>query len=116
MHEFSLVQALLDRVESEARSRHASAVHRVTVRIGALAGVERELFSKAFELARPGTLCGAAELVVSGDDARWTCEVCGASVAAGRALVCPECGWPARLASGDALVLERIDLEVPDHV
>ena len=116
MHEFSLVQALLDRVETEARSHRASAVHRVTVRIGALAGVERELFSKAFDLARPGTVCDRAELVVSGDDVRWSCEACGASVAPGRALVCPECGWPARLASGDALVLERIELEVPDRV
>ena len=105
MHEYSLVQALLDRVESEARSRHASAVHRVTVRIGPLAGVERELFSKAFEIVRPGTLCDRAELVVTGDDLRWTCEVCGAAIPTGRVLVCPDCGWPARLASGDALVL-----------
>jgi hypothetical protein len=35
---------------------------------------------------------------------------------ASAALVCPTCRWLARLVGGDAIVLERIELEVPGHV
>jgi hydrogenase nickel incorporation protein HypA/HybF len=116
MHEYSLIQALLQRVEAEARSRNASAVHRITVRIGPLAGVERELFTTAYDQCRPGTLCRDAELTITGDDVEWRCGACGARIPAGSVLTCPTCEWPARLVGGDALVLERIELEVPDHV
>jgi len=116
MHEYSLVQALLQRVEEEARSREAVAVHRVTVRIGPLAGVERDLFATAYQMCRPGTLCDRAELVIADEDITWRCEVCDAVIPAGSALFCPTCGCPARLAGGDALMLERIELEVPRDV
>lgn len=115
MHEYSLVQALLDCVEREARTHHARAVHRVTVRIGALGGVEPGLFATAFEMSRVGTLCEHAELELKTEDMRWECESCGTVLSPGGALACPGCGWPARLAGGDELVLERLDLEVP-HV
>jgi Zn finger protein HypA/HybF involved in hydrogenase expression len=35
-------------------------------------------------------------------------------VPAGGPLRCPACGAPARLVSGDDILLERLDLEVPD--
>lgn len=112
MHEYSLVQALLDCVEREARSHHARAVHRVTVRIGAFGGVEPELFATAFEMSRVGTLCEHAELELRTEDARWVCDACGEVHSTGRSLVCPSCGWPTRMAGGDDLVLEHLDLEV----
>jgi len=116
MHEYSLVQALLKRIEAEARAHGARAVHRVVVRIGPLAGVERDLFTTAFDVCREGTLCGAAELAIDGEDVEWRCESCGAAIPQGSVLACPSCNLPARLAGGDALILERIELEVPEHV
>ena len=116
MHEYGLVQALLERVEREASARRATAVHRLTVRIGPLAGVDRELFASAYELCRPGTCCRDAELVLMNEDVVWRCAACQAPIAAGEALACPRCGWSARLVGGDAIVLERIELEVPGHV
>jgi len=116
MHEYSLVQALLQRVGEEARARGAVAVHRVAVRIGPLAGVERRLFATAFGLCRADGLCDGAELVIAGDDVAWTCAVCGAGLTATGAPVCPTCGLPARLTGGDELMLDRIDLEVPADV
>jgi len=113
MHEYSLVQALLDGVAHEAAAHRAVAVHRVHVRIGALAGVEADLFATAFEMLRPGTLCAAAELVINHEASVWSCPSCAVPVPPDGALACPACGWPARLASGDGLVLERIELEVP---
>ena len=103
------------RVEEEARAHKATGVHRVQVRIGQQSGVEAELFKVAYEVLRPGTLFAQAELVIAREPTEWRCGVCGAVVPDGRELVCPACEWPAHLARGDDLVLERIELEVPDR-
>jgi len=116
MHEYSLVQGLLDRIEKEARAHAASGVHRVTVRIGRMGGVEPGLFATAFEISRVGTVCEHAELELKTEDVRWACGVCGFDIPQGRELACPSCGWPARMVGGDALVLERLELEVNGHV
>jgi hydrogenase nickel incorporation protein HypA/HybF len=112
MHEFSLVRALLARVEREARQRNAVAVRRLSVRIGDLAGVERELFESAYAACRDGTLCAGAKLVVRPVHVRWACSACGTSVASRGPLTCPDCGSPARLLEGDEIVLDRIEMEV----
>jgi len=44
----------------------------------------------------------------------WRCSRCDQPIAAGAVLRCPSCGRPARLASGDGIILERIEMEVPD--
>ncbi len=112
MHEWSLVQALLERVEEEARARQAHTVSRVRVRIGELAGVERELFALAYQTFRERTLCERAELEIVPVAARWECPRCGAPPAAGAALRCAVCRLPARLVEGDEIVLERLEMEV----
>lgn len=117
MHEYSLVQALLTQVHAEARARGAVAVRRVQVRIGPLAGVERGLFRTAFAHCRADGLCDDAVLDVTGDaEPTWRCAVCGTDVVPDGGMACPDCGMPARLAGGDELLLERIELEVPSHV
>ncbi|HVO27109.1 MAG TPA: hydrogenase maturation nickel metallochaperone HypA [Candidatus Margulisiibacteriota bacterium] len=112
MHEYSLVQAMMRRVEEEARARNATAVHRVHVRIGRFSGVEANLFATAYEVLRPGTLCANAELAIAPEAGEWHCGACGTLLPAGAELVCQECGWPASLMRGGDLVLERIELEV----
>lgn len=113
MHEYSLVSALMNRVEREARARNALAVLKLRVRIGALAGVEPELFRSAFSLVREGTVCAEAELLVERVDARWVCGSCETTIPPGEALRCPQCATPARLVSGDEIVLDQIEMEVP---
>jgi hydrogenase nickel incorporation protein HypA/HybF len=112
MHEYSVVRALIDRVEQEARARGAQAVHHLTVRLGEVSGVEPGLFASAYELAREGTLCAGAELAIERAPAAWECRACGRPIAAGAVLRCASCGKPARLRGGDEIVLERIELEV----
>jgi hydrogenase nickel incorporation protein HypA/HybF len=112
MHEYSLVQALLMRVEQEARARGATAVHRLGVRIGELAGVERELFESAYEMCREGTICAGAELNVQPVSVSWVCTGCSRAVLPGEILTCPDCRSPARLVAGDEIVLDSIEMEV----
>jgi len=112
VHEYSLVAALVERVEAEAGAR--GEVRRVHVRIGELAGVEIELFRTAYETFRAGSLLAGAELVVLPVEARWDCSRCGSAIARGARLACPACGSAARLVAGDEMILDRIEMEVPD--
>ena len=111
MHEYSIVQALLERVEQEARTRGASRVHRVRVSIGELAGVEIGLLRTAYETIRHRTLCEGADLEVRHVDARWECGGCGTAIVRGAPLRCARCGRPARLTSGDEIMLDQIEME-----
>jgi Zn finger protein HypA/HybF involved in hydrogenase expression len=65
MHEYSLVAALVERVEEEARKHCASAVERIEVHIGDRAGVERELFATAFNAFKLGICRDAALQIVA---------------------------------------------------
>ena len=112
MHEYALVQSLVERVESEARARDASAVHRLQVRIGELSGVDVELFRTAYLTFRERTICEHADLDVETVPVQWACERCAHPVEVGRALRCPICSCPARLVAGDEIILERIEMEV----
>jgi hydrogenase nickel incorporation protein HypA/HybF len=113
MHEYSLVQTLLRRVEEEARGRGAVAVHRLAVRVGELSGVDPELFRTAYETFREGTICARAPLALTRVPASWSCPSCGAVIPRGAPLRCEACHAPARLDDGgDALMLDRIEMEV----
>ncbi len=111
MHEYSIVQSLVDSVALAVGNREA-AVQRVDVAIGELAGVDCTLLTTAFEVFREGTLCEHATLTIDRIAARWDCSRCGGPVASGGFLRCPLCNAPARLAAGDEIVLQRIELEV----
>lgn len=114
MHEYSIVQALMERIEEQARAHRAVAVSRVSVRIGEMSGVEPDLLTTAFDLVREKTICDAATLHVTRVAARWVCRACDGDVAAGGVLRCGRCGAPARMAEGDEIVLEQLELEVAD--
>jgi hydrogenase nickel incorporation protein HypA/HybF len=113
MHEYSIVQALLDRVEAEAKARNATAIHRLYVRIGEMSGVEASLLATAFQLFREKTLCEGTELEIESVPVRWECRSCGKAIPRGAVLRCVGCGGEARLLEGDEIVLSRIEMEVP---
>jgi hydrogenase nickel incorporation protein HypA/HybF len=113
VHEYSIVQALLERVDHEAKTRNASHVHRVRVSIGELSGVEVELLRTAFDTIRHRTTCEDATLDVRRVPAQWECRSCGAPIARGAALRCGSCGQPARLVCGDEIMLDQIEMEAP---
>lgn len=111
MHEYSIIQSLVDSVARAVGTRDA-AVQRIDVAIGELAGVDCTLLTTAFEVFRGGTLCEHAALTIDRIPARWECSTCGGEVASGGYLRCPLCDGPARLAAGDEIILQRIELEV----
>lgn len=113
MHEWSLVQGLISRVEAEARAHAAVRVSRVEVRVGELAGVDAGLLAKAFESFGERTACEGAVLSVTRVPAAWRCRACRRTFAPGEALHCSACDAPAILEDGGGVFLDRIELEVP---
>lgn len=114
MHEYSIVQSLLERIELEATALGATAVCSVSLRIGAQSGVEPVLLSRAFEMFRDRSVCRDAQLAVTIVPARWVCPSCRRGVEAGAVLRCPRCARPAALVEGDEIILDRLEMEVPD--
>jgi len=112
MHEYSIVQSLLDRVRHEVTARNANRARRLWARIGELSGVEIGLLRTAYELCRASTVCSDAPLVVRRVAARWECPACGAHIERDLRLACAICGSPARLVEGDEIMLDRIEMEV----
>ena len=112
MHEMSICQGLLNQVELIAREKGASRVDSIALSIGPLAGVEPELLSRAFEVARAETIAKDAELEIETGPVVVECRSCGMSgeVQANR-LLCPTCGdWKVNLTQGDELLLLRLEV------
>jgi hydrogenase nickel incorporation protein HypA/HybF len=114
VHEYSLVEALVSRVEEEAKKHKATRVARLSVRIGSMAGVDPELLQTAYDTFRAGTVCAEAELTLKRVEATWSCPMCKQPIARGAVLRCSTCNSAARLDDGgDALMLDGIEMEVP---
>ena len=114
MHEYSIVQALIERVAREVTARPGSIARRLNVRVGELAGVNADLLQTAFETFREATACAQAELVITRIAVRWECPRCAGRIPTGDVLRCSTCGVPARLAAGSEMHLDQIEMDVPD--
>ena len=57
MHEYSIVQSLLDVIEENAKKHNATKVKKVVVKIGVLSGVEPHLLEMAFNTFKEKTIC-----------------------------------------------------------
>jgi hydrogenase nickel incorporation protein HypA/HybF len=113
MHEYSVVQSMVEQIERLAHARGAHAVRRVRVRLGQLSGVDPDLLRTAYDTFRVRTLCDGAPLDVETVPPVWTCPEGHGAIPCDAPLSCRTCGRPARLESGDEILLDRLELEVP---
>ncbi len=112
MHEYSIVQSLIERIEREVAAHKAARVVRVHVKLGELSGVDATLLATAYETFRDRTVCEAAPMVLDRVAPEWRCVRCDRALQ--NRLRCDACGGPGKLTSGDEIVLQRIEMEVPD--
>lgn len=112
MHEYSIASSLLRMAEEQAVKHAAARVVSLELRVGELAGIEVDLLETAWSLVRERSCCDGVDLAITRTPARWECRDCGGPIARGGLLACSGCGAKARLASGDELVLDRIEMEV----
>lgn len=114
MHELSVCQSMLSQIERVAQENRADAVHRITVQIGPLSGIEPQLLQQAFPIAVAGSIAEEAVLEIELLPIRIECRQCGAESEAASAnkLICGHCGhWQTRLLSGDEMLLASLELD-----
>lgn len=117
MHEYSVVQALLEQVETIAEANRAERVTQVVVKIGVMSGVEPHLLEIAFNTFKAETVCDRAEFVMQIQPLAIRCRACGAEAELESVQYrCPYCGsLEVEVADGEEMLLMRLELEaLPD--
>ena len=116
MHEFSIVQSLLEGADCEARRAGATRITRLLCRIGSLRMVDDWLLQEAFKIARVNTMCRDADLVVEKTFMQASCPRCGVRFPVRDwDWSCPTCSTQGvDPAGGDELELISLEAEVPD--
>lgn len=112
MHEYSIIQSLIDSVERSVAGKGTP--HRIEVRIGELSGIDCDLLTTAYDVFRAGTICENATMTIDRVPVRWACPNCNRDIAPNSVLQCTFCHEPAQLTTGDEIILQRIEVEVPN--
>lgn len=112
MHELSIAVALIDQAASALAGIEHPIVDRLTVRVGALSGVDLDALRFAFPLAAEGSTFASAELLLEATPAVVRCAACGALSSPPLPLVkCAACGCgDVEISAGRELVLQRVEL------
>ena len=76
MHEYSIVQALLEQCENYAKENNAAKITKVVTKIGKLSGVEPHLLEIAFDTFKEKTVCDEAEFVMNLQNLLLYCNDC----------------------------------------
>ncbi|WP_036283916.1 hydrogenase maturation nickel metallochaperone HypA [Methylocystis sp. ATCC 49242] len=112
MHEMSLMEALVDLAEEEARKHQAQRINVIRVAVGTLSHVDREALRFCFDAVTRGTISDGARFdMIDIAGAGW-CLDCGKEVAISERFgPCPDCGhYRVQMTRGDDFRL--IELEV----
>lgn len=113
MHEFALMQSLLNIVEEQARANGLVRVTKVKVVVGKMTMALPAAMEMAFQALGRGTLAEGAELEIEEREVRLHCPQCELEFAPELPrLTCPRCGNPApRLVQGRELYLDYLEGE-----
>jgi hydrogenase nickel incorporation protein HypA/HybF len=115
MHEFSLMQNVLEQVESAAREAGAKRVTEIRLVIGEMREVVPDAMEFAFEALAPETLSEGALLTMTTVKPRSRCAQCGHEFEHDRFhWSCPACDSLAtELLAGKELYLDTIEVDLP---
>lgn len=112
MHEAGLMQCALEAAEEQARLCGATRIHRVTLRVGKLAGVESEALAFAFDVVTADTIAEGAILDIEPVPIVCYCDVCEKEFSPeGFVFTCQDCGRPsADVRAGRELELASLEV------
>ncbi|WP_281951717.1 hydrogenase maturation nickel metallochaperone HypA [Nitrosophilus kaiyonis] len=115
MHEYSIVQSLLDIIEDNVKKNRGKKVIKVVVKIGVLSGVEPYLLESAFNTFKKGTVCEEATFEMIIDPLKVKCKECNSiNELDHKSLIfeCTNCkGVDLEVLSGEDMYLMRIEME-----
>jgi hydrogenase nickel incorporation protein HypA/HybF len=115
MHEFGLMQSVLEKVETSAREAGAEQVTEIRLVIGEMREVVSEAMEFAFEALAPDTLSANARLVMTRVTPQSRCLQCGHSFEHDRFhWICPACdSLSTELMAGREFYLDAIEVDLP---
>jgi hydrogenase nickel incorporation protein HypA/HybF len=117
MHELSIAISLIEAAQEEALKHHAAGVTAVHLRLGALAGVEREALLFSYGLAAEGTPLQGSELIIEEVPVLVFCSACRERrpIRSLQSFCCATCGAPAtEIVQGREL--EVVALEIDQEI
>jgi hydrogenase nickel incorporation protein HypA/HybF len=116
MHEFGLMQSVLENVETSAREAGAEKVTEIRLVIGDMREVVSEAMEFAFDALAPGTLSEGAQLVITRVEPRSRCTQCGCMFEHDRFhWGCPACdSLSTELLAGRELHIDSIEVDLPE--
>ncbi|WP_345976961.1 hydrogenase maturation nickel metallochaperone HypA [Sulfurimonas sp. HSL3-7] len=113
MHEYSVVQALMEQVERLAVEHSAQKVTKVIVKIGVMSGVEPHLLEIAFNTFKEKSICDAAEFVMNIQPLAIVCRACHVRSELNAVhYCCPACGSiDVEVVDGEDMFLMSLEME-----
>ena len=115
MHEYSIVQSLLDIIEDNASKNRAAKVTKVVVKIGVLSGVEPHLLEIAFNTFKEKTICEDAKFIMNIQPIVAKCKSCGYTNSYPKNQIffeCKKCGGvELEVIDGEDMLLMSLELE-----
>ena len=113
MHEFSIVNALLDMCEQNAKEHDMAHITKVEIKIGKLSGVEPHLLESAFNTFKEGTMCENAQLQMHLQDVILACASCHQeSIIEKNTFECPLChSSDCSVIDGEEMYLMHLEME-----
>ena len=113
MHEYSIVQSLLNQCEDNAKANNATKVLKVVVKIGVMSGVEPDLLQIAFDTFKERTMCEEAKFIMNIQSVVVKCKSCNKeSELKDNQYICPECkSYNLEILDGEEMFLMSLELE-----
>ncbi|MEJ5172307.1 MAG: hydrogenase maturation nickel metallochaperone HypA [Hydrogenothermaceae bacterium] len=114
MHEFSIVQSLLELIEKNVKENNGKAVSKVVVEIGKMSGVEPHLLEVAFNTFKENTVAHNAEFVVEIQEVMCLCKSCNKQfIVENYDFLCPFCqSLDFYVIKGRDMFLKSLEIEV----
>ncbi|MEA1920035.1 MAG: hydrogenase maturation nickel metallochaperone HypA [Campylobacterota bacterium] len=113
MHEYSIVQALLEQCEGYAAENEAESITKVVVKIGTMSGVEPHLLEIAFNTFKEKSICDGAEFVMNIQPLTLTCKACDVTSELEKVhYCCPACeSLDVEVVDGEDMMLMSLEME-----
>ena len=113
MHEYSIVQSLLDSCDENAIANNATKVIKVVIKIGVMSGVEPELLKTAFDTFKEKTICEDAEFIINVQSVVIKCNECQTEATLKKLeYTCPNCkSSDLKILDGEDMYLMQLELE-----
>ena len=113
MHEYSIVQSLLESCEEHAKQNNSQNVTKVVVKIGVLSGVEPDLLQTAFDTFKEKTVCENAQFIINHQKIVIECLSCNEqSTLEKNEFFCPKCqSNQVKVIDGEDMFLMSLEME-----